>query len=187
MVALVWGVAGQTQQYDVLIPFDDPHVLTSGRMIPRPDLNGSIFDWQNAGASVSVVGATAVFATITQTNPAGTVAPAANKLVVYVFAGKQLDRVATLLTAPGTFNYTLVAGLSVAVTYTVKFIKVSEPSFNEGTTHYPEWLIFHGFVTDGLAVDTLIPTGRRLEFVGDSQTAGTWRFRGNNIAATCWL
>ena len=152
---------------------DGSAVTAKGRTVALPDGSGLAFDFQNAGAGFTVTGATAVLAAVNQTNPAGTALPVSNRLAVTVVWNGQVDRSSVLETAPGMAYYSLVAGLQPSQTYTVWVTKISEPSWNEGTVNAPEWLVLAGFATDGSAVHTppSLPS-RRLEFVGDSLTAG---------------
>lgn len=147
-------------------------VTSKGRTLALPT-GGLAFDFQNAGAGVTVSGATALLAAINQTNPAGTALPVGNRLAVTVVWNGQVDRSSVLETAAGTAYYTLVAGLNPSQTYTVWVTKISEASWNEGTIQAPEWLVLYGFATDGAAAVGGPPLpSRRLEFIGDSLTAG---------------
>jgi hypothetical protein len=154
---------------DTFISPASPFVTTTGRMSPTFQ-----FDFQNAGAVVTISGASYLQVSLLQTNPGGVTASVTNRLGAWIETSGQVDVLSSVFTQAGSFNYTLVAGLHTSSTYTIGWKKISEPAWNEGTTEFPEWLVFQGFYTDGVAVtQQYTPPKRKLEFIGDSLTAGT--------------
>jgi len=70
-------------------------------------------------------------------------------------------------------SYTLFTGLDPAHNHDIRLVKITEPEWNDENPT-PNWITFHGLTLDAGNVDQphSQPRTRRIEFIGDSITAG---------------
>lgn len=144
-----------------LIPPWDPSVLTQGRVSPE-----FAFDWEGVQFEVTVTGATFVNVSLGM--------PTSVKARFRVFvdgdgSGPQVS-VSGVANSTAMQSFALVTGLSpTGGSHNIRIYNVAEP-VKTGTSAGP--MRFGGFITDGAPAPST-PRSRRIEFVGDSITAGS--------------
>lgn len=149
----------------VQTPAGGPFVTLSGRVLRTPSA-GVQLDWEGTTLRFTVSGATVVALNISDASAGG-----ARLGVTVDGAGVPGLRTATLVTSPAQAVYTLAGGKTIAgatVTYAVTLL--TEPAFVADSASSA--LVVEGILTDGkVGAPPAAPT-RRLEFLGDSLTAG---------------
>ena len=166
---------------EYFIPANDPRFLYAGRTVVNADGSRS-FDWEGTSIQISVKGTTYLKASfsISQSHfrtkficdePSSTLAGGdSNGFVLSEF---WVDSVSCAL-ANGT--HYVAAGLDAATAYTVRLYHDLEPNFHgDASQGYGAtgFVTFHGMYVDSVgAVNPAPAVTRRIEWVGDSITAG---------------
>jgi hypothetical protein len=155
---------------------NDPSVRWVGRKLLMPN-NGYAVDWEGAAAKLTVTNATFLTATIADNSRKGA------RFAVYFnntasTSANTADAapnllVGRLLTSAGSGTYPLVTGRGSTVeeTITVTLQLLTEPAFI-GDASPEETLTIAGFETDGVVGPAPPASARRIEYLGDSLTAG---------------
>jgi hypothetical protein len=150
----------------VQTPAGDPAAVTlSGRVLRTPS-SGVQMDWEGTTLRFTVAAATVVALNISDASAGG-----ARLGVTVDGAGVPGLRAATLITSPAQAVYTLAGGKTIAgatVTYAVTLL--TEPAFVSDSA--TGGLVVEGILTDGKVGPAPPAPSRRIEFLGDSLTAG---------------
>ena len=151
-----------------LIPSTDPDIQWIGRRVPFAD-GSMLIDWEGSSLSFSTSpNTTYVGLRLNDTTPGGA------RLAVFVTLAGALPgslRVATLVTSSYQSLYTLAAGSSLAkLSAGFRVQLLTEPSFIHDDAQHT--FSIAGVVTDGALLPAPPRLTRRIEFLGDSLTAG---------------
>jgi len=174
---------------ETFIPADDARITYIGRT--RRNADGSrTFDWEATSILLNVVNTTYVKAVISPSPGARTrfVAdePASSLSASglsngFVLGSFWVDAVAG---AMSNDTYYAASGLDAGANYTVRLFNDLEPLFHgmDGEGYGPGNFTFRGVFLDGLAVAAPSVPSRRIEWVGDSLTAG---FGSRGVSPPC--
>jgi hypothetical protein len=148
----------------------DENVLFVGRVQKAADGTVS-FDMNGVEVKTTVTGTTGLFASMSQIQKVQ-----GNVFQVYLDGVLQPNsRFNTSKWVAGqVIKVPLFTGLAADTTHTVSIFKDTEPQF-AGTTVKPNYITFHGFSGDSsarLLAPALQASPRKIEFLGDSITAG---------------
>lgn len=174
------GVIYQQQGLPSFYPATDNAIHWSGRVL-RDDYGRATFDWPGVTASFRIEGnASVVEVLVNDTTVEGT------RFAVYVDSpGLGQQHLQTFLTKRGIMYYPLlsnnfqVRGLAPPSNVTLLLVHTQESRYLAETAAGDNVTVV-GFATDGLLASPR-PATRRLEFIGDSITAGY----GAEAAAPC--
>lgn len=147
------------------VPATSDSISWVGRRVPTAD-GGMLFDWEGVELRFTVDSASIVALNITDVSESGT------RLAVYLDMNALPGfRVATLITSPYQSIYTLASGQSIkGETVTYRVVNLIEPQFIRDGASNP--LQIDGVWTDGTMKAPPAKPSRRIEFLGDSLTAG---------------
>lgn len=155
-----------TSAAPAFVPATDAALAWTGRRLPTP-AGGMQIDWEGTEVSFRVANATIVGLNISDASLSGT------RLGVYLQQGGLPGfRIATLVTSPHQSFYTLAAGGSIKGQDALyRVVNLIEPQFIQDGAGNP--LVVDGVWTDGVVQPPPPrPTARRIDFLGDSLTAG---------------
>lgn len=152
-------------------PADSASIHWAGRRVATSS-GGVITDWEGVELSFTVSGATFVGLNISDASNGGA------KLAVHLNMNRIPNadlkgfRTATLVTSPVQQVYTLASGANIKrKTVQYKVVVLTEPQFIRDDAAHP--FVIQGVLTDGtLGAPPKPASSRKIEFIGDSLTAG---------------
>lgn len=181
VAAAAWACAAAAAP--VLVPANSASIVWQGRKLPIGESYG--IDWTATSLSIAIANASYVGVQIRDSSTGGARFAAffnnTDQQAVSVGVGGDPNnggnaspnlRTLTFLTSPLQTAYTIGSGSAIAgatATYTVMLL--TEPQVI-GDGNLNRTLLVDGFLTDGTVLPPPAPKARRLQFLGDSLTAG---------------
>jgi len=128
------------------------------------------FDWEASSFYINVAGATEVRAIVSSANSGATTRLQTSVLQTAPAYPNWMEASTTWVTPTGSSNITVAAELATNANYTVRVFNTLEPAYEGGSQG--GGVTFSGFMMNGEALPATPPISRRIQFVGDSITAG---------------
>lgn len=165
----------------IFVPYNNSNIRYIGRFDQGP--NGARFDWNGCEIRVIVQGSSTVTAKLSQEHQ-NKFQP--NAFLVYIDGVPQNTPVSGSQCTSCTFDTHLVKNNSVYEypiasnlspgSHEIRIFKSTEPDYNGRPNivdNFPNYMTFYGLVLDdGKVLEPKTPSQRRIEFIGDSITAG---------------